>query len=65
MTCGPDLWTQLVDTTHGPDLCTRLLVLTRGPDTWNLKNKELLRIGLVDRPRMGGVQLVDRPRMEP
>ena len=29
------------------------------------KNKELFQIGLVDRPRVGGVQLVDRARVEP
>ena len=50
-TCGLDLWTRLVDPTRGPNL-------------WSLKNKELFRIGLVDRPRVGGVQLVDRPRVE-
>ena len=34
-------------------------------DLWSLKNKELFWIGLVDHLRVGGVQLVDCPRVEP
>ena len=50
-----DLWTQIV----APDSFTRLIRLTRGPDFCSLKNKQLLRIGLVDQPRVGGVRLVE------
>ena len=32
---------------------------------WSLKNEEFFRIGVVDRLRVVGVQLVDRPRVEP
>ena len=32
---------------------------------WSLKNKELFQIEPVDRPRLPGVQLVDRPRVQP
>ena len=56
-THGPDAWTRIVDQTCSLDLWT--------VPAWNLKNKELFRIGLVDRPRVGGVRLVDRPRVEP
>ena len=37
---------------------------TRSLDSWSLTNKELFLIGLVDQPHMGGVRLVDRPRVE-
>ena len=32
---------------------------------WSPKNKDLFRIGIVDRPCMEGVSHVDRPRVEP
>ena len=51
---------QLVELTYGPDF----LDSTHGPNLWSPKNKELSRIGLVDCPRMGGVQLMDRPKVE-
>ena len=61
----PDSWTQLVGPNCGPELWTQLVHPTREPNLWSLKNKELFRIGLVDRPRVGGVRLVDHPRVEP
>ena len=54
-TRGPNSWTQLVDQNCGPNLWTQLVDPTRGLDLWSLKNKELFQIGLVERPRKGGV----------
>ena len=64
-TCGPNLWTQIVDPTHSPDLFARFVDPTCGPDSLSLKNKELFRFGLLDRPRMGVVRLVDGSRVDP
>ena len=33
-TCGPNLWTRLVDQTHGPDLWTWLIDPTHRPNLW-------------------------------
>ena len=60
-TRGPESWTRIVDPNCGPDLFTRLVHSTCGA----LKKKELFRIGLVNRPRVGDVRLVDRPCVEP
>ena len=75
-TCGPNSWTWLVDS-------TQIMDLTCGPNSWivpmwNLKNKELLQIGLVDWPRFEAfdwwsfknkelflIGLVDCPCVEP
>ena len=67
MTCGPHLWTQLVDLARGPaswirlvdptcgfESWTFLVDPTRGPNSTSLKNKELFRIGLKDCPCGGG-----------
>ena len=72
-TCGPthglNSWTRLIYPTPGPNLWTQLVDPTCGPDLWpvarGLKNEELFRIGLVDRPCAGGVRLVDRGHVEP
>ena len=52
----PNSWARLVDQLVNP---------THGPYLWSLKNKDLFRIGLIDCPSVVGVQLVNRPRVEP
>ena len=34
-------------------------------DLWGLKSVELFKVGLMDRPHVGGVQLMDGPHVEP
>ena len=53
-----------VHPTCTPNSSTRLVHQTCPPDSWSLKNKELFQIALGDRARVGGVPLVDRPRLK-
>ena len=57
---SPFLPPPLVDPTRGPEQWNRMVHPTCSPDQWSLKNKELFRIELMNRPRKGGVDLKTR-----
>ena len=53
-----------MSTTRPPNLFTRLIHPIGQTDSCSLRNKDFFRIALGDRPRVGGVKIVDRPCVE-